>query len=273
MSEGGLWCEWTLNAPFNSLSGEGEGGGEGSQVVVVKADFTSMQNLQIVCHEIQCDILSYASSIWTKVLKICFSMCFDLLSTHNAFSGHYNLLENYYNFILAKYHWQSLWLICGKHPKFAPSTRVFPLSIISQVQIHLLYHVKLCQNRPKSPANNLRALNINRISCQSFGCIPVKHNWHTVFQTIEYSDVYSASHQWDKDGTSNRELHHPEQEALCSADLGIFLQLSVLQWNNALHVAASEAMGPHEPAGWEMSQLQMFYPAESRNITKWMHLF
>ncbi len=40
----------------------------------------------------------------------------------------------------------------------------------------------------------------------------------------------------------------------------------MLQKNNPLQVAGLEAMGPHEPVGRKISQLQMLHPAERESI-------
>ncbi len=126
-----------------------------------------------------------------------------------------------------------------------PSTRVSPLSVISQKQIHLLYCVKLCQNRPESPANKLRALNTDWISCQSSGCITHQTRLADgAFQHTEYSDAQSISEYitlgWctardpsvGEVGTSSRELYHPKQEAPRRENLCVFSQPSELQRNN-----------------------------------------
>lgn len=82
------------------------------------------------------------------------------------------------------------WYVIKNH-KFTPSSHVFPLSILSLVQIHLLYFVKPRQNRPESPANKQRALNINWVSCQSFGCTSHQTQLAERFCILKYSDVCS----------------------------------------------------------------------------------
>lgn len=115
------------------------------------------------------------------------------------------------------------------------------------MQIHLLYFVKPCQNRPKSPADEWRALNINWVSRQSSGCtapsdttgrhcVPKKGRAQRCMQYI--TPLHFGTHwglgaheplAWEV-GASNRELHQPEQrKTQCWTNLGIFSPLSALQ--------------------------------------------
>lgn len=148
------------------------------------------------------------------------------------------------------------------------------------MQIHLLYFVKPCQNRPESPADEWRALNINWVSRQSSGCtapsdttgrhcVPKKGRAQRCMQYI--TPLHFGTHwglgaheplAWEV-GASNRELHQPEQRKPNVGQIWVFsLHCLRFKGNNPPREAGLEAMGPHKPVGWEISQLQKLHPAE-----------
>lgn len=115
------------------------------------------------------------------------------------------------------------------------------------MQIHLLYFVKPCQNRPESPADEWRALNINWVSRQSSGCtapsdttgrhcVPKKSKstaMYAVYHTAAFRDTLRTGSSWAISlrgwGVQQGASSTRAEKTQCWTNLGIFSPLSALQ--------------------------------------------
>lgn len=108
------------------------------------------------------------------------------------------------------------------------------------MQIHLLYFVKPCQNRPESPADEWRALNINWVSRQSSGCTAPSDTTgrHCVpkkgrAQRCMHRDPLRTGSSWAISlrgwGVQQGASSTRAEKTQCWTNLGIFSPLSALQ--------------------------------------------